>query len=314
MSALAVRPVRLGGLLAAGLIAVAGLTACADNSSDEGGAGASGGATPSSSVSIPAVQKDDALAAQVPAAIAQRGTFTIGTDNTYAPNEYVDDSGKTVGFDIDLFDAVAAKLGLKTDYQKSTFDNIIPSVEGGKYDIGVSSFTDNAEREQVVDFVTYFSAGTQWAAPKGKTVNPDDACGLTVAVQTGTVQETDDIPARSKACTDAGKAEIQVKKFDDQGLVSNAVVLGQADAMLADSPITQYQVKQNGDKLQLAGDVYDAAPYGYAIGKNQGSLKEAVQGAVNALIQDGTYTKVLDKWGLADGAISESQVNAASQG
>ncbi|MHA3701673.1 ABC transporter substrate-binding protein [Jatrophihabitans sp. YIM 134969] len=303
-----VRITRVAGLLAAGLVAAAGLTACADNSDDEGS-----GAAPSSTVSVGAVQKDDALAAKVPEAIAKRGTFTVGTDNTYPPNEYVDGSGKTIGFDIDLFDAVAAKLGLKTEYQKSTFDNIIPSVEGGKYDVGVSSFTDNAEREQVVDFVTYFSAGTQWAAPAGKTVSPDDACGLTVAVQTGTVQDTDDLPARSKACTTAGKKAITVKKFDDQGLVSNAVALGQADAMLADSPITQYQVKQSDGKLQLAGDVYDAAPYGYAIGKNQGTLKDAVQGAVNALIKDGTYTKILDKWGLADGAITEAQINAASQ-
>lgn len=297
------------GLLAAGLITVTGLTACADNSKSEGGG--SGGSA-SSTVSVGAVSKDSALAAKVPGDIASKGTLTVGTDPTYAPNEYKDDSGKIVGFDVDLFDAVAAKLGLKASYTESTFDNIIPGIQGGKYQVGVSSFTDNSEREQIVDFVTYFSAGTQWAQKAGGSIDPDNACGKNVAVQTGTVQDTDDLPARSKACTDAGKPAINVKRFDDQGLATNAVVSGQADAMLADSPIAAYAVKQSNGALALVGKVYDSAPYGYAIGKDEGTLKDAVQGAVNALIGDGTYGKILAKWGLQDGGITEAKINAAA--
>ena len=105
-----------------------------------------------------------------------------------------------------------------------------------------------------------------------------------------------------------------MKRFDDQGLATNAVVAGQAKAMLADSPITAYAVKQSAGKLALLGDVYDAAPYGYAIAKTSGTLKDAIQGAVQALIDDGTYKQILDKWGLADGAVTESKINAASQG
>lgn len=300
------RSFRIGGLLAAGLIATVSLSACADNTDDEGGAGGAA----SSSATVSAVAKDDALAAMVPSDIASSGTLTVGTDPTYAPNEYKDDSGKIVGFDIDLFDAVATKLGLTATYTESTFDNIIPGVQGGKYDVGVSSFTDNTEREEVVDFVTYFSAGTQWAQPEGGTLDPDDACGKTVAVQTGTVQDTEDLPARSKACTDAGKPAIDVKRFDDQGLATNAVVSGQAVAMLADSPIAAYAVKQSDGALVLAGDVYDAAPYGYALGKESG-LKEAVQGAVQSLIDDGSYKQILDKWGNAAGAVDQAEINAA---
>lgn len=306
MFARSARSFRLGGLLAAGLIATVGLTACADNTDDEGSAGGA----PSSSVSVSEVNKDDALAAMVPADIASKGTLTVGTDPTYAPNEYKDDSGKIVGFDVDLFDAVAKKLGLTATYTESTFDNIIPGVQGGKYDVGVSSFTDNAEREKVVDFVTYFSAGTQWAQAEGGTVDPDDACGKTVAVQTGTVQ-VDDLAARTKTCTAAGKAAITVKSFDDQGLASNAVVSGQAVAMLADSPITAYAVKQSNGALELAGDIYDAAPYGYAIGKDSGTLKDAVQAALQSLIDDGSYKQVLDKWGNDAGAIDKAEINAA---
>ena len=307
MFARSARSFRIGGLLAAGLIASVGLTACADNTDDEGSAGGA----PTSSATVSAVAKDDALAAMVPSDIASAGTLTVGTDPSYAPNEYKDGSGKIIGFDIDLFDAVATKLGLKATYTESTFDNIIPGIQGGKYQVGVSSFTDNAEREKVVDFVTYFSAGTQWAQATGGTVDIDDACGLAVAVQTGTVQDTDDLPARSKACTDAGKDAIDVKRFDDQGLATNAVVAGQAVAMLADSPITAYAVKQSAGKLELAGDIYDAAPYGYAIAKTSGTLKDAVQGALQSLIDDGTYGQILEKWGNTAGAVDAPEINAA---
>ena len=212
------RSLHVLGLLAAGALTAASLSSCADNTDDEG----SGGGSAASSVA-----SDDDLAALVPDEIASSGTLTVGTDTTYAPNEFLDDSSQIVGFDIDLFDAVAGKLGLTADYTSSTFDNIIPSVQGGSYDVGVSSFTDNAEREQVVDLVTYFSAGTQWAQPAGGDVDPDDACGRTVAVQTGTVQ-LDDVTARSAECTDAGKPAIDILQFDDQGLATNAVVAGQA--------------------------------------------------------------------------------------
>jgi len=280
------------------------LTACASNSeTPAGGGGPSGSATPS-------VSKETTLADLLPAKIKSSGTITVGTDPTYAPNEYKDPSGKIIGFDIDLFDAVAAKLGVKTKYVASIFDNIIPGITGGKYDIGVSSFTDNKKREQVVDFVTYFSAGMQWAAAAGKTVDPDNACGLKVSVQTGTT-EADDLVTRSAACTKAGKPAIHIQKFDAQGDATTAVVLGKVEAMTADSTVTEAAVKQSGGKITLLPKIYDAAPYGYAIAKNAGTLKDAIQKAVQALIDDGTYKSVLDKWGFGTGAIKTSQINAA---
>lgn len=295
---------RFATVLAAGLFAASGLAACANNSAKEATA-------PTASVSVGG--KDAALAAKVPQAIASKGTLTVGTDASYAPNEY-EQNGKIVGFDIDLFNAVAAKLGLKASYQNSKFDNIIPGITGGKYDIGVSSFTDSAPREQIVDFVTYFSAGTEWATQTGKTVDPNNACGLKVAVQTATVQDTTDLPARQQQCAAAGKPAISVQKYEAQSDATTAVVLGKADAMLADSPVTAYAIKQSGGKLVAAGSVYDAAPYGYAVAKTAGTFKDALQGAVNALIGDGTYGKILAKWGLEAGAVTTSKINAASGG
>ena len=295
------RSLRVWVLLAAGALSAATLSACANNSDSDGAAGSSSSAS---------VEQDKDLAAMVPAEIAKRGTIKVGTDPTYAPNEFKDDNDKIVGFDVDLFNAVSEKLGLKAEYNASIFDNIIPGVQGGSYDVGVSSFTDNAEREQVVDMVTYLEAGTQWARAAGGDVEPDKACGHKVAVQTGTVQ-VDDLTARSKACTTAGDKAIDILQFDDQGAASNAVVVGQAEAVLADSPIVAYAVQQSNDQLELVGDVYDAAPYAYVVPKGS-ELGKALQGAVQSLIDDGTYADILKKWLLEGGAVDTSEINGAS--
>jgi polar amino acid transport system substrate-binding protein len=292
-------------LLAAGALL---LSACANNTKSSGSTQSTSGG---SSTSVPPAVKDAALAAMVPAALQSAGTLQVGTDPTYAPNEYKDPSGKIVGFDVDLFDAVATTMGLKANFVDSTFDNIIPGITGGKYQVGVSSFTDSLAREKVVDFVTYYSAGIQWAAPAGKTVDPNNACGLKVAVQTGTV-EVDDLNTRSKACTSAGKPAINLQKFPAQGDATTAVALGKVDAMSADSPVTEAAVKATGTKLQLVGSIYESAPYGYAVGKSEGQLKQAIQGSVQKLIDNGNYNAICEKWGLTAGEIKTSQINAAT--
>jgi polar amino acid transport system substrate-binding protein len=263
----------------------------------------------SSSTPIASASADTSLADKVPADIKAAGKLTIGTDSSYAPSEFLDTDGKTVvGFDVDLFDAVAQKLGLTTVWQSATFDSIIPGVSSGKYNVGVSSFTVNAEREKEATMISYFSAGTQWAAKTGVTISPDDACGKKIAVQTATVQ-VDDIAAKSKACTTAGKAKITVDQYQKQSDATNAVVTGKDDAMLADSPVCAYAVKQTNGQLALVGDIYDSAPYGYVVGKDQTDFANVIQQALQALITDGTYKTVLDKWGVSAGAITAPEVN-----
>jgi polar amino acid transport system substrate-binding protein len=258
------------------------------------------------------VKVDQALADKVPAAIKSAGTIKIGTDPTYAPNEFLDKDGKTViGSEVDLFNMVAAKLGLKTEYVSSKFPDILPGVQTGKYDIGVSSFTINDDRKKVVNMISYYSAGTQWAAKKDNPgqVDPSDACGKKVAVQTGTVQETDDLPVKQKACTDAGKPKIQIDPYQSQADATSAVVTGKDDAMLADSPIAAYAVKQTNGQLEALGDIYDSAPYGFVVKKEETEFAQAIADAVKALITDGAYKKALETWGVDGGAIDNPAVN-----
>ena len=222
---------------------------------------------PATDTAAAAAAKVDEIANAVPEEIKSTGKLVVGVNIPYAPNEFKDPSGKIVGFDVDLMNAIAATLGLTPEYREADFAKIIPSIQGGTFNVGMSSFTDTKEREETVDFVTYFSAGTLWAQRPGTPVDPNNACGKKVAVQATTTQETEELPAKSKACTDAGKPPIEIVPFDGQDAATNAVVLGQADAMSADSPVTSYAIKQSNGKLEAAGEIFASAPYGWPVAK-----------------------------------------------
>ncbi len=269
-------------------------------------------ATPAPTASpAPTVTVDSAAAALVPAKITDAGSLTWATDATYAPNEFKDTAGNPIGWEIELATAISQKLGLKATFVASSFDNIIPSVVGNKYDVGVSSFTDNAERQKQVDFVDYFVAGSQWAAAPGKNVEPDNACGLKVSAMTGGTQALDELPARSKKCTDAGKKAIEIVQFDDNAQAITAASLGKVDAVTADSPVTLYGIEQSKGKLVAAGATYDSAPYGLVLSKT-GGLQKAISAALTALAADGTYQAILKKWGVDAGAVTSFPINGAT--
>jgi polar amino acid transport system substrate-binding protein len=296
--------VRIKLSVAAASVAALALSACGSSS-------LSGEPDTESAPSVSVSENVD-LASKLPESIRSAGVIKIGTDPTYAPNEFLAGDGKTVqGFDVDLFNQVAAKLGVKTEWEPSKFGSIITGVNGKKYDMGISSFTINPERLKEVDMVSYFNAGTQWATQPGNPqgVDPDNACGKNIAVQTGTVQETKDLPPRQKKC---GSNKINVLSYDSQAQATSAVVTGKADAMLADSPVVAYAVKQSGGKLEPLGDIYDADPYGYVLPKGETEFGEAIVEALKQLEQEGAYKAALEKWGVEQGAISDFAVNPTS--
>ncbi|SER74055.1 polar amino acid transport system substrate-binding protein [Propionibacterium cyclohexanicum] len=287
------------------------LSACSGSGSPAEPSGAS-----SASSALPAVSPDAALAGQVPQKFKSKGTLTVGADASYAPNEFIAEDGKTViGMDVDLVAAVSAKLGLKSEFQNADFGTIILGVSSGKYDMGASSFTINSERLQQVNMVQYLKAGTLWAVQKGnpKKVDPQNPCGLTVAVQKDTVQ-VDDLAARDKKCTDAGKPAINQIVEVEQSKATADLVSGKADAMLADSPVTSYAVEQSEGALETVGDIYDAAPYGLVFAKEDTEMAELVGKALGELKDDGSYQAILAKWGNASGAVSEFPVNPSVAG
>lgn len=278
------------------------ITGCSSNTEAPQGTSS----VPSTAVSV---AKVDDIANLVPENIRSTGKLVIGVNVPYTPNEFKDPSGKLVGFDVDLMNAITGVLGLTPDYRESDFEKIIPSIQGGTYNVGMSSFTDNKEREAQVDFVTYFSAGTLWAQRPGAPIDPNDACGKKVAVQSTTTQD-DEVTEKSAKCTAAGKPAIEVLKFDGQDLATNAVIVGQADAVSADSPVVAYAIKQSNGKLEAAGEIFASAPYGWPIAKGS-PLGQALLKALEHLIQNGQYKTIATNWSVEAGVITKPVINGA---
>lgn len=252
----------------------------------------------------------------VPAAVKAKGTLIVASDASYAPNEFFGSDGKTIiGMDADLAKALGQQLGLTVTQQEVTFDSIIAGLAAGKYDLGMSSFTDTKEREATVDFVTYFSAGSSLMVKAGNPENlaPNELslCGKTMAVEKGTVQEGTDIPTDTQKCKAAGKPGVNTLSFDDQNGANLALSSGRADGVLADSPVADYAAKQSGGKFVITGQPYGTAPYGIAIPKGNG-MAQAVLAALKVLIANGQYTQILTKWGIQDGAITSPVINGAT--
>ncbi|MBK3623849.1 ABC transporter substrate-binding protein [Streptomyces asoensis] len=302
-------------LAAVGSLAVAGallLSACGDQT-DSGG---------SSSESSSGADKAP-LFSKLPADIQKAGVIKVGTNAEYAPMESVE-GGKIVGVDPDIAAALGKELGVDFQFTSGGFDTLITAVNTGRYDIAMSSITDNKQRQEGlddsgkklgtgVDFVDYFTAGTaiyvQKGNPKGiKTI--DDLCGQTVAVQRGTTYE-EALQAQSKTCTGSGKKALKIESFENDTEAQTRVKSGGAVAGVNDYPVAVDMARKagGGNTFEVLDKQYEAAPFGIVVNKKNTQLRDALKEAVDAIIKDGSYQKVLEKWGAESGAIKASAIN-----
>ncbi|MGV0596394.1 serine/threonine protein kinase StpK7 [Mycolicibacterium vulneris] len=267
------------------------------------------GSAGSGPVQAPAGAVDE-IAKTVPSDIRDSGRLVIGVNVPYAPNEFKNSSGELVGFDIDLMKAVARTMGLVPEFRETGFEGILPSVQDGNFNVGMSSITDTAEREQHADFVTYFQAGTLWARRAGTSADPGSPCGLRVGVAYSTIQDTTGIPAKSDACVAAGLPPVEKVVRTHQDEVTAALVAGEVDAMAADSPVTGFAIKLSGPVLEPAGDVFDSAPYGWPVAKGSG-LAESLRLALEHVMDTGEYRTIATMWGVEKGMITQPVINGA---
>lgn len=293
------------------LVVVVGLmlAGCGDGggSDDGGGKAGSGGET-----STYGVRESKALAKLVPAAIRKKGSITVVADATNPPTESIGADGKTiVGLDPDIARALGALLGLEVKLVNAGFDAILPGIAAGRYDLGISSVTDTKERQQTYDFVTYFQVGTAFyyghGTPAVQTLA--DLCGKKVAIEKGTSQQVD-AQRQSGACVKAGKPKVTVQVFPDQNGANQAVQSGRAQVGMADYPVVAHLVQVSGAQFEQSKRQYGVAPYGIVMRKNLG-MQKAAQRAVQELIDDGVYAKILARWKLTGGAIRTSKINGA---
>ncbi|MEU8512482.1 transporter substrate-binding domain-containing protein [Kitasatospora sp. NPDC048722] len=306
-----VRALLLGALL---LVLAAVATVVVTSRPGPPAARTAAGAAPNAGA-VPAVSTDPALAALVPAAVRSSGRLVVATDPVHAPNEFKDDHGVIVGMDADLAKAVARKLGLTADLEAVNFDGIAHGVMSGAYQLGMSSIDDRRKREGYVDMVDYFTVGTAVAVRAGNPdrIDPNDLCGRSVAVRTGSPQTGEITGTRDPACATAGKPGIRNggDTYGAQKDATAAVVSGRDQALLGPSDVVDYAVSTGGGRLTKVGAAYDSVPYGIAVGRGS-TLTQAVRGAVQELIDDGNYGRILTSWGVQAGAVGKASVDGAT--
>lgn len=236
----------------------------------------------------------------------QGKTLNVAVDATYPPDEFVQGS-QIVGFDADLIKAIAQVLGTQVHLERATFDTIIPGIVDGKFDVGNSSFTDNKTREKQVDFVDYFTAGEGYYVRANSTATFNGLaalCGHTVAVESGTTEQTD-AQTQGKSC------HVTVLSFGDQNQANLAVSSGRAEVGFLDSQVAAYVVHISNGQFKLTGTPFSTAPYGFALPKNSG-LAPAFLSAVKTIMANGAYMQILDRWGVQAGAITNPTINGAT--
>lgn len=250
-----------------------------------------------------ALSVNEAARALLPAAIRDKGVLRIASDPTYPPFEFYDTDNKTlIGWDADMGDAIGAVLGLKVEHVPATFDTILPGLQSGKYDLGMSTFSVTDERRKAVDFVPYLQGGTGLAVVPGNpaqlTVDAASLCGKSIAAQKGSIQSLDILPVFSKKCTEAGNPAIDMQFFPTQNDANLALTSGRVQGVMADSVSLAYQGKLAGGKFEVAeGPDYEPELTGTALGKKSGLLP-AIQAATQAVLESPTYQEINTKWGL----------------
>ncbi len=249
------------------------------------------------------------IAGLVPDDVKADDTLTIAVDASYPPNEYTNANGQITGWGVQLATEVATLMGLTPKFTNVPFDQLITDVQDKKYELGLGSITITASRAQLVDLVSYYQAGTTWAVAKGNPtgMSQNAACGRKVAVLKGSVQVAD-LVARSTLCSKSSLAAIVIEPFEQQTQVTEALLNGTVDAMLADSPVVNAAVASNTGTLQQLGGVYAVAPYGIAVPKGSGNLAIAVRRAIQKLMDDGSYLDILRASAVQGGAITTSLI------
>jgi polar amino acid transport system substrate-binding protein len=250
----------------------------------------------------------------VKAGPAQRGLLRIATDASYAPASSFGADGRTiVGFEPDIAAALGRVLGVKVRFVNTDFSKVLPEVAGHRIDLAMSAITDTAEREEDVDFVNYFSAGTAIVVRRG---NPagitdlDGLCGHAAAVEKGTIQV--DLLARTqKQC---GGRPVRVATYDTNADALVQLRTGRTDAVLNDYPPAALLADQTETRAfyQLASTAqYEPGLYGIAVAKDQAGLRGTVQAGLGHVIGSGEYRHVLQRWGVVQGAVRSASVNGA---
>jgi polar amino acid transport system substrate-binding protein len=251
-----------------------------------------------------------------------KGHLLICTDMPYPPQEFLDANGNPTGLDVDIGNEIGKRLGLQVQWVNSVFDTIIAAVTSGKCDIIISAQNITPDRNKQVSMIPYFQAGQSFVALKGNPDNingPMDLCGKSAAAESGTteadyLQGTGEYEGNglTQQCVAAGKQPVNVVVTQKDSDALQQLQSGKVVVYAADSPVAAYYTIEHPDLFQVVGQIIEPIPEGISVPCGESDctnapltpVGQAVHDTLKAMMTDGTYLKILQKWNLADGAVT----------
>ena len=258
-----------------------------------------------------------AQAQALPDRIAKSKVLKIGVNAIYPPMEYRDpESGKLVGFDIDLANALAKELGVTIAWQEAGFDQLLPSLTTGRIDLILSGLSDNPERRATADFIDYLNSGAQFfTSVSRKDINQaEDLCGRTVGTSRSTTFPNDVRTWSDTHCVGAGKPAIKVEGTNDNAAARSELKQGRLDAAAQGSETVPYVMVLEPGSYKPIGAPFGGVPQGIAFTKADVPLRDAVLAAFKKVLASGAYTAIIAKWNLQASAVKQAAVNGAAPG
>lgn len=302
----------LAATAALAVVLVPALAACSSGSD-----AASTPAPTATSASVD-VTEDSALNALLPDRIKSAGTIVLGAQIVSPPFVYYDTDGKTpIGMEVDLAKAIGDKLGVTITYNDQPFSGLITSLQSNRIDMSMSTMLDKISRQQQVDFVDYLDTGMGIMVEKGNPAGitgPDTLCGKKVIAPQGSSQITF-AQQQSDKCTADGKDPVDITESAAASDDLAALKTGRVDADLINFQAGSYtsKVTDDGNTFEMVDTpIINGGPFGMGFNKDDTALRDAVQKAFQALIDDGTYETILTNYGMESGAVSSAQVNAST--
>jgi polar amino acid transport system substrate-binding protein len=295
---------RFGPMAVAAVLAFS-VAACGekDTTQNSGGSGAT------------ASGADTAARSSLPANVKSAGVLKVATSLQWPPFGFKGEGGKPDGLDLELIKAVAGKLGLETNITDIQFDSLVPSVSNGRFDVALNELADIPERRKVVQFVDYYKTGLAVLVPRDSTsdISPTALCGHTMSLTEGSSQA---ILGKqiSKQCVADGKPPIDFKLFSDSASTILAVANKRVEGFMTDFAVGVYLTRNQNKTLKvLPGVVPNSSDVaGIVIDKDNDQLANAVQKALQSLIDDGSYQKIMDRWGVGERAVSKAEINGGA--
>lgn len=256
-----------------------------------------------------------AQAAELPESIKQTGVLRLTVNSTYAPMEYRDPAtNQLVGLDIDLANEIAKRLGMKIVWSETPFAELIPSLQTKRADFIISGISDRISRREVADFVDYLTTGPQFFVHTGhaaKTVL--DLCGMKVGTTRSTSFPMEIEKWSRQNCEAGGKPAVQYVPGENSIDVRNQLKQGRIDAAVQGTETLPYAQQQEAGKYRIVGEPFSTGYQGIMFRKDDVALREVVTQHLAAMIADGSYKAILDKYGLGANAVSQPMLNAATQ-